>query len=98
MKSTIYLNATTAALLDVANAPNLSARVAQIAAAYVQACDAGQIPRAPNKTQFVLPRLGPRSNQFRRSCETAATNRMGRNTAPILAEPGPVSRFREGSG
>lgn len=45
MKRTIYLNTFTAALLDVANEPNLSARVAQVAAAYAKACDAGQIPR-----------------------------------------------------
>lgn len=45
MKRTIYLNTATAALLDVDNETNLSARVAQIAASWAMACDAGQIPR-----------------------------------------------------
>lgn len=45
MKRTIYLNPTTAALLDVANEPNLSARVAMLAASQAGACDAAQIPR-----------------------------------------------------
>ncbi len=44
MKRTIYLNPTTAALLDVANEPNLSARVAAVAAAFADACDAGRLP------------------------------------------------------
>lgn len=45
MKRTIYLNPTTADLLDVANEPNLSARVANLASAMAYACDAAQIPR-----------------------------------------------------
>lgn len=46
MKRTIYLNAATAALLKVDDGGNISERVARMAAAYAQACDAGQIPRA----------------------------------------------------
>ena len=45
MKRTIYFNPTTTAILDFANEPNLSARVAQVAASWAMACDAGQIPR-----------------------------------------------------
>lgn len=45
MKRTIYLNPTTAALLDVANETNLSARVAMLADAVAMACDAAQIQR-----------------------------------------------------
>lgn len=45
MKRTIYLNPTTAALLDVENEANLSARVALLAQAMADACDALQIPR-----------------------------------------------------
>lgn len=46
MKRTIYLNSTTAALLNVDDGGNISERIAQMAQAYAQACDAGQIPRA----------------------------------------------------
>lgn len=45
MKRTIYFNPATAAILDFANEPNLSARVAQVAESWAMACDAGQIPR-----------------------------------------------------
>lgn len=45
MKRTIYFNATTAALLNLDNEPNLSARVAQIATSWAMACDVAQIPR-----------------------------------------------------
>lgn len=45
MKRTIYLNAATAALLNVDDGGNISERIAQMAQAYAQACDAGQIPR-----------------------------------------------------
>ncbi|WP_287995356.1 hypothetical protein [Acidiphilium sp.] len=45
MKRTIYFNPTTTAILDFANEPNLSARVAQVAESWAMACDAGRIPR-----------------------------------------------------
>lgn len=44
MKRTIYLNHNTAALLDVDNEPNLSARVATLAQAMADACNAFAIP------------------------------------------------------
>lgn len=45
MKRTIYLNATTRALLGADTDANLSGRIAQMAASWVQACDAGGIER-----------------------------------------------------
>lgn len=46
MRKSIYLNPTTAAILDADDEPNLSGRIAGIAAAWAMACDNGGLERA----------------------------------------------------